>query len=168
MGYALTPPLSPDPLRQFGFLLKDASRLYSRNVERHLGGLGLTLAECRVLGHLQRREGICQAQLADLTETDPMTLGRLVTRMVDEGLIERRANPQDGRARSLYLGDKALALLDDMWLRADRARGEALAGLTGDERAQLTALLRRVHDNLEILVAGRDRRPAPEPRQAAS
>ena len=43
-----------DPLRNFGFLLKDVSRLYSRNFERHATELNLTLAQCKVLCYAQR------------------------------------------------------------------------------------------------------------------
>jgi len=135
------------------------SRLYSRNVEHRLAGLGLTLAQCRVLAYVQRHEGISQAQIAELIDADPMTLGRLVTRMVNGGLIERRPNPQDGRAHSLYLRPRAVPLLDGIWQQAERARSEALAGLSGAERSELMALMQRVEDNLETLVTDPERDP---------
>src|SRR5450759_1266799 len=83
-----------DPFRHFGFLLKDVSRLYSRNFERHATELNLTLAQCKVLSYLQRNEGISQVRLAYLTDTDPMTLVRILDRMERDGLIERRPDPQ--------------------------------------------------------------------------
>ena len=151
-------PLSSlDPLSQFGFLLKDVSRLYSRNAEHHVAGLGLTIAQCRVLGYLQREEGISQSRLADLVDADPMTLGRQVARMVDEGLIERRPNPEDGRAHSLFLRRKATLLLDRIWPHCERSRAEALAGLSPEERTQLMRLMERVQDNLEARLADPER-----------
>lgn len=42
-----------DALSSFGFLLKDVSRLFSRNFERHCAQMGLTLRQSRVLGYLQ-------------------------------------------------------------------------------------------------------------------
>ena len=51
-------------LKDFGFLLKDVSRPYSRNSGRHSAALGLSLAQCRVLAYLERHEGISQARLA--------------------------------------------------------------------------------------------------------
>ena len=51
-------------LKDFGFLLKDVSRLYSRNIGRHSAALGLSMAQCRVLAYLERHEGISQARLA--------------------------------------------------------------------------------------------------------
>ncbi len=145
---------SADPLRNFGFLLKDVSRLYLRNFERHSSVLGLTLAQCKVLGHLQRNEGISQTRLAELTDTDPMTLGRLLDRMQAEGLVERRADPDDKRAHCLHLQSAALPVLESIWQLADRARAESLTGLSAADRAQLMKLMQRIHANLETLLPG--------------
>lgn len=142
-----------DALSSFGFLLKDVSRLFSRNFERHCGALGLTLAQCRVLGYLQRHEGVSQARLAELSDTDPMTLGRLLARMQADGLVERRPNPDDGRAHSLYLRPKAIPLLNEIWRLSDRARAEALAGLDADDRSHLMAVMSRIRDNLVALTS---------------
>ncbi|OYU75335.1 MAG: MarR family transcriptional regulator [Burkholderiales bacterium PBB5] len=137
-----------DALSNFGFVLKEVSRLFSRNFEHHCAEIGLTLAQCRVLGYLQRHEGISQARLAELTDSDPMTLGRLLVRMEAGALVERRHDPTDGRAHCLYLGPKAAPLLDEIWRLSDRTRAEALRGLTAADRGQLLALLQRVCDNL--------------------
>ena len=60
-----------DRLRYFGFLLKDISRLHSKNFERHSVTLNLTLAQCQVLPHLQRNEGVSQVRLAELAGHQP-------------------------------------------------------------------------------------------------
>ena len=67
-----------DRLRYFGFLLKDISRLHSKNFERHSVALNLTLAQCRVLPHLQRDEGVSQVRLAELADTEGLVLLRVV------------------------------------------------------------------------------------------
>jgi DNA-binding MarR family transcriptional regulator len=152
-----------DALSNFGFLLKDVSRLFSRNFELHCAEIGLTLAQCRVLGYLQRNEGISQARLAELTDSDPMTLGRLLARMEAGALVERRRDPSDGRAHCLYLGPKAAPLLDEIWRLSARTRSAAMRGLTAADRGQLLVLLQRVRDNLDApvpLPASPDRGPA--------
>lgn len=143
-----------DPLANFGFLLKDISRLYSRNFERHAAGHGLTLEQCRVLGHLSRHEGISQARLAYLSDMDPMTLGRLLTRMEASGLIERRAVRDDRRVRALYLRKAAGPVLETIWKLRDISHAEALAGLSPRQRAQLMAAMNRIHANLDALLPG--------------
>lgn len=143
-----------DPLRHFGFLLKDVSRLHARNFERHSAELGFTLTQCKVLAHLQRHPGVSQARLAELTDTDPMTLGRLLERMTAEGLVARQPDPTDRRAHRVALNDKAQPVLDEIWRLADQARAESLAGLSATDRAQLMKLLQRIHTNLDALMPG--------------
>jgi DNA-binding MarR family transcriptional regulator len=147
-------PHASDALSTFGFLLKDVSRLFSRNFERRCAEIGLTLPQCRVLGYLQRNEGISQARLAELTDSDPMTLGRLLARMEAGALVERRQDPSDGRAHSLHLGPKSGPLLGEIWRLSDLARAEALTGLDAAARSQLVALLQRIRGNLEALMPG--------------
>jgi len=140
-------------LRNLGFLVRDVSRLYGRHFERHARELELTLSQCKVLAHLSRNEGISQARLAELTETDPMTLVRTLDRMQQDHWIERRADPADRRAHRLFLCEDAKPVLTRMWKIADQARGEALSVLFPPEREQLLALLARVHENLQTLDA---------------
>jgi len=137
-----------DRLRNFAFLVKDISRLHSKNFERHALGLSMTLAQCKVLAHLQRNEGVSQVKLAELTDTDPMTLVRLLDRMERDGWVERRAHPGDRRARQLFLTKTALPVLQEMWRVSDRVRAEAMAGLSAADREQLLGLLSRVQANL--------------------
>lgn len=140
-----------DRLRNFGFLVRDVSRLSSKLFERNARDLDLTLAQCKVLAYLSRNEGISQARLAEFTETDPMTLVRTLDRMQQDGLIERRPDPADRRAHRLYLREGAKPILQRMWKIADQVRGDVLAALNPNEREQLIELLERVHSKLQTL-----------------
>ena len=163
-----------DALRNFGFLLKDVSRLYSLNFERHATDLNLSVAQCRVLCYLQRNEGISQVQLAFLTDTDPMTLVRILDRMEGDGLIERRPDPVDRRARRLYLQASAHPVLKEIWRVSDRARAQSFSRMSAQDRAQLLSLMQQMYANLDALMpaaaetmttaAGRER---PRPRAPA-
>lgn len=146
-----TPPL--DPLRNFGFLLREVSSLSALNFERHSIELGLSLAQCKVLAYLQRNEGISQIRLAELTDTDPMTLARVLARMERHGWIERRPDPADRRARTLFLRGPAMELLQRIWRVADRARADAMAGISATDRSQLMDLLERVRGNLNTALS---------------
>ena len=145
--------LAADRLRNFGFLLRDVYRLYAKHFERYATEIGLTLPQCKVLGHLSRNEGIRQARLAELTDTDPMTLVRTLDRMQQDGWIERRPDPSDRRAHQLFLREAAKPVLQRIWKIADQARNEVLADLSAAEREQLIELLERVHRTLSSLDA---------------
>jgi len=135
--------------RSFGFLLHDVARLFARRFnQRALLFLGLTRAQCRVLGYLARKEGINQAGLADLLEIKPMTLVRQIDRMEEAGWIERRPHPSDRRARRLVLTDKARPILARILDLSNEVRSEAFAGLSKEEGQHLIDLLQRAHANL--------------------
>lgn len=137
-----------DDVRNFGVLLKDAARLYTKYFERHTGEIGMTLPKAKVLGFLRRNEGTTQAKLAEISETEPMTLVRILDHMEQDGWIERRADADDRRVYRLYIRPPALPVLDQINDLAARARGVALAGLPVAEHRRLVALLEHVHRNL--------------------
>src|SRR5579863_5265176 len=137
-----------DKIRNFGFLVRDVSRLCAKRFERNAHELELTLPQCKVLAHLARNEGISQARLAELTETDPMTLVRTLDRMQQDGWVERRLDPTDRRAHCLFLLDAARPIVERIWKIADQTRSEALVALNQGEREQLVDLLEHVHGTL--------------------
>jgi DNA-binding MarR family transcriptional regulator len=137
-----------DKIRNFGFLVRDVSRLCAKRFERNARELELTLPQCKVLAHLARNEGISQARLAELTETDPMTLVRTLDRMQQDGWVERRLDPADRRAHCLFLLDPARPIVERIWKFAEQTRSEALMALSQGEREQLVDLLEHVHGTL--------------------
>jgi MarR family transcriptional regulator, transcriptional regulator for hemolysin len=140
--------------RNFGYLVHDVARLHARRFnERAAVRIGLTRAQCRLLGYLARHEGINQAGLADLLEIKPMTLVRQVDRMQEQGWIARRPDPGDRRAHRLYLTERARPILDRIFLVSDEVKDEALAGLSDADGQALIEQLRRVHANLSERIA---------------
>lgn len=134
--------------RSLGLLLRDAGRLFAKKFDQRVRRLGVTLAQCRVLGHLNRGEAMNQAELAELLEVEPITLARLIDRMEAAGWVERRADPTDRRAYLLFLSEKAKPLMTDIFAIAVEVQRDALVGLSPAETDQMFALLNRVHANL--------------------
>ncbi|HMO76029.1 MAG TPA: MarR family transcriptional regulator, partial [Sphingopyxis sp.] len=83
-----------------------------------------------------------------LIEVEPITLSRMVDRLAEAGLVERRADPTDRRAWLLHLTPRADALLDGMRATTAALSEEATEGLSAAERKQLAALVERVRSNL--------------------
>lgn len=135
-----------------GFLLNDAARLMRKDFERRTRALGLTRAQWQTLFHLARNEGCNQVTLADLLEVEPITLARVIDKLEACGLVERRADPNDRRARLLFLGERAHPLLEELRALGAETREIALAGIGEDERSLLMTLLTRMRANL----AGRE------------
>jgi MarR family transcriptional regulator for hemolysin len=142
-----------DRLKSFGFLLKDVSRRYVLRFERHAAEISLTLVQCRALTHLEKNEGISQARLAELTEVEPMAMVRILDRMETDGVIERRPDPDDRRARRLHLTARAKPLLEEIWRLAALTRAETFAGIARAERESFIDVLERLDSNLLALEA---------------
>ena len=131
-----------------GFLMADVSRLLRRVFDERARSIGVTRPQWRVLTVLSRNEGINQGMLADRLEVEPITLSRMIDRMQDAGLVERRADPGDRRAWNLYLSADAAPLIVELRALGEILSEEALEGVSETERETLTALLGRVRCNL--------------------
>ncbi|PKP76998.1 MAG: MarR family transcriptional regulator [Alphaproteobacteria bacterium HGW-Alphaproteobacteria-3] len=148
-----------NPDRSTGFLLRDNSRFVKAAFNERVSGL--TQAQWGALAQLSRHQGLNQVGLADLLEVQPITVARLIDKLVSLGMVERRADPNDRRAQQLFLTDKAQPLLDQMWEAADEILDEAYAGFSDEERAAFIDMLVRMRSNLARLAQGGVRsRPA--------
>lgn len=141
-----------------GFLVSDVSRLMRRRFDERARTIGATRAQWRALTSISRNEGINQGGLAELLEVEPITLCRMVDRLAEAGLVERRRDPNDRRAWQLFLLPKSHPILESLRGMADELFVGALDGLSSDDQARLTASLSRIRENLLDL---------PEPREAA-
>jgi DNA-binding MarR family transcriptional regulator len=85
--------------------------------------------------------------LADHLQADPSTVSRQVAALVKDGLLERRADPVDGRACLLVPTDKAGEVLKDHDTIRNEHFGRMLAGWNERDLARFAMLLRRfTHD----------------------
>ncbi|MDR2215695.1 MAG: MarR family transcriptional regulator [Nevskiaceae bacterium] len=137
-----------DKSQSIGLLLKDLSQLYAARFEQHARTLSLTLMHCKVLVHLERDEGVSQARLADLVSVDAMTIVRLIDRMEQAHLVERRADPGDRRTRRLFLTARARPILEQVWRLAAQVRAEMFSGVPRAQREIFLRVLETAHHNL--------------------
>jgi MarR family transcriptional regulator, transcriptional regulator for hemolysin len=131
-----------------GFLLHEVARLLRKRFEQRAKGLGLTRSQWQTLAYLNANEGIHQGGLAEILEIEPITLVRILDKLQERKLVERRQHPTDRRIWQLYLRDAARPLIAGMGVIGDATRAEALAGLADDERAHLVRALCRMKTNL--------------------
>lgn len=131
-----------------GTMLAQVSRLLRRSFDARARGIGVTRPQWQVLSLLSFNAGINQGGLADLLEVEPITLGRMIDRLQDASLVERRPDPADRRAWRLFLTDKGQMLLDQLRPFALETYDIALEGIDEPERAALMAALGRMRTNL--------------------
>lgn len=130
------------------FLISDVSRLMRRRFDERARLIGVTRTQWRVLKFLERGEGINQGGLADLLEVEPITLCRMIDRLEEAGLVERRRDPADRRAWQIFLTARARPLLVDLGRISDDLLASALDGVSDTHYAAALATLQRIHLNL--------------------
>jgi DNA-binding MarR family transcriptional regulator len=110
---------------------------------------GLDHAAMGVLMTLIKRGALRQGELADLALLDPSTVSRHVGQLVRAGLVERRADPADGRAVQLVATRSGHALGADLAHRRRSLVHQTLASWQQDDVRQLAGLLGRLNDDFE-------------------
>ena len=131
-----------------GFQISDVSRLMRRRFDDRARLIGVTRTQWRALTTLNRNEGINQGGLAELLEVEPITLCRMIDRLEEAGLAERRPDPEDRRAWRIYLTEKARPLIEQLRAIADELFDVALGGIDTDAQEVLRNTLDRIRDNL--------------------
>lgn len=124
--------------RELTFQLVETARLLRTHVDQRAREHGTTRAQWGVLGRLRRQEGLNQVSLAEQLDMQPISVARLIDRLEDQKLVERRPDPRDRRAHLLHLTPQGRALVDGL----DGLRSEIATDLLGDveEDAIRTAL----------------------------
>ena len=145
--------------RELLFLISDVGRLLRTYADQKARLHGMTRAQWAVLLRLERREGLKQSELAEALDIQPITLTRLVDRLCANGLVERRADPNDRRAKKLYLTAAARPLIDRI---ADRIEELSETVLDGIAPGEVDLILSKLGLARESLKAAIERNTAPQ------
>ena len=124
--------MSFDLKRQLIAQLVESSRLLRNYIDNRAKGRGSTRAQWIVLFRLRQQEGLSQVDLADVLELQPISLVRLLDRLVEHGLLERRPDPRDRRANRLFLTENGRQLVDDLDSLRDAIASDVLRDIPSD------------------------------------
>jgi DNA-binding MarR family transcriptional regulator len=131
-----------------GWLMSRASHALGAALMEGLAPLGLNLRDYTVLIAAERAviEGTARTQLAlaQAARLDKSTMVVALDALEEEGLVERRPDPKDRRARIVVptdAGRELLARAEDVVLSVE---DEVLADLGAEERRTLRSLLTRL------------------------
>jgi len=154
--------------RNFGFLVHDVSRLIQRRFDRHARQMGLpiTRQQAAVVLEIARNEGVSQAEVATWLGIEPIALVRMLDKLHEEGLVERRAHPTDRRVRTLWLTPAARPVVKQILAINDAIRLEAFARVAPKTRDAMIDALGYVKDNLALKEETACDRAADRPQDA--
>jgi DNA-binding MarR family transcriptional regulator len=139
--------------RRAGFLLVQLGTHRHRRFAERLAPLGLHPRHFGMLSHLAANEGQSQQALSRALGIHRSAVVALVDDLERRGLAERRRDPVDRRAYTLYLTPQGRELLAELQRVAEEEETELLTALNASERSQLISLLRRVAES-QGLAAG--------------
>ena len=131
-----------------GFSIHDTARLMRWSFDRQSQSLGLTRAQWSVLAHLNRGDGIQQKTLARSMDITPITLARHLDRLEADSWVERRDDPEDRRAKMVYLTPKAKPMIEKLAGIGRKVRDQALKGIDEAELDTFMHTLSKIKNNL--------------------
>lgn len=145
-------PPHPDP-DTLGFVLIDVARMLRSAFERRIAtaGLGLTPGEARALLRIAALKGSRQFDIARQMGIEPMTLSTYLDRLQSLGLIERRPDPTDRRAKLIFTTPAADDLIADIREEQAELMQHVTSGIDETELAIMHDRLRRMRANLVAL-----------------
>jgi MarR family transcriptional regulator, transcriptional regulator for hemolysin len=148
--------MSLDLKRQFIAQLVESSRLLRNYIDHRAKARGTTRAQWIVLFRLREKEGLSQVDLADVLELQPISLVRLLDRLVEHGLLERRPDPKDRRANRLFLTARGRQLVDDLDSLRDAIATDVLHDIPDNKIKASLETLRDVKERIKSSVEGTD------------
>lgn len=142
-------------MENFAFELAETARLIKREANRRAAILGATKAQWRVLARLHRAGGnVRQVELAEALDVEPITLCRMIDRLEEAGLVERRRDESDRRAWRLFLTGEATPVLAKLEQMGIAFNADILTGISEEDRAAALRVLARIRGNLDQIEQG--------------
>lgn len=138
------------PAQSVGFTLSSLGHGVAREFRATLAPLRLEPREFALLRSIAPAEGASQQAIGERLQIPPSRMVAFVDALEQRGLLERRANPDDRRARALYLTDEGRELLAAAFTLAAELETRLCAQLNASEREGLLDALQRVGAQLGL------------------
>ena len=153
-------PMSKLPAkREIAFMIMDVARMLRTYADQRARQFGISRAQWTVLIRIDRTEGLKQSELADILDMQPISLTRLLDRLAENGLIERRADPNDRRANRLYLKPAARPMLEQLAALGADMMTTVLEGLDTKTVERMLSDLGLIKDNLRAAIGRNSNQP---------
>lgn len=139
----------PDTMRRrVSTKLAIVTRQMRKHFDEAVSDLGVTRSQLSVIFVVASRPGATQRVIADHLEISEVSAGRLVDRLIAEGMVERKRKEDDKRAHAIFLTEKGEQLTGKLADAATISEGTAFAGIDDDALEQVVAVLETISTNL--------------------
>lgn len=131
------------------YLLMKSHSVMQRKIYSEAQKIGLTSGQPKILDYLYDHEGSDQKTIAGYCEIEPATLGSILLRMEQKGLIERRQKNGNRRSWFVYLTENGKEICEKMHDIFGQADEQASKGLSDEEILNLKRTLTKICHNLD-------------------
>jgi MarR family transcriptional regulator, 2-MHQ and catechol-resistance regulon repressor len=125
-------------------ILMKAHETLRRHAECHIHRLGLGLSDFAVLEVLLHKGPTAVNTIGTMVRLTSGSITTAVDRMEQKGLVERRNDPEDRRARVVHLTPSGRKLISCAFADHEAAMERATSGLTPEEHGQAADLLKKL------------------------
>ena len=142
--------MAAEPITNYlAYLLAQANRQMSAQMERALNEEGVQTEHWRILQVLSDEQGRSMGDLAAAVLMNHPALTKTLDRIVSRGLVHRRADPADSRRVLVYISDRGLELVSRLRALVDDHHDAVTAAVGPRKAEQLKKLLGEFIRNTE-------------------
>lgn len=134
-----------DPRRSISLRIGILARLMRNIFDREIASLGVTRSQWTMIAAVASRPGANQRVIAELLEMSEASAGRLIDRLCNEGLLERRAREDDKRARAVFVTDRVGPIMEKLTRVAEANEERLFRDFDEDELETLVEYLDRLY-----------------------
>ena len=138
-----------DPTRSVGYLAHLIVRQSRRLLREKLADVGVVPGQLPALTHLYFEDGLTQSELARRARVEQPTMAQTIKRMVRDGLLELRPDPDDGRKVRIHVSARGRAVRPRVLEASREVNAMCLAGLDDGVSDSLLQSLETMVENLE-------------------
>jgi DNA-binding MarR family transcriptional regulator len=141
--------MHPPIQETLGHLFAQTSRAVRTYVGQVLANYELYPGQQMILALLWQNEGVTPSYLAECIDVQPPTVTKMLQRMEESGLVERRPAKRDSRVYQVYLTQQGRAMqteLEAAWRQLDT---RIFSGFSVEERVIFRRLLLQIQHNLD-------------------
>ncbi|MEN8241429.1 MAG: MarR family transcriptional regulator [Chloroflexota bacterium] len=107
------------------------------------GQFDLTIPQVRLIRFVRRNLGCHLQDIAEGLELSPPTVSVAIRKLEAGGWLERRPDPDDGRASCVFLTQESDRVVEEMLVHRKKIGKMLFSGLSDTEQEQLLALLEK-------------------------
>ena len=138
----------PNPEDKMGYLVWQINMLWVKKVNQSLQDVGLTHTQCITLAATEwlnfKQEKVIQRDISQKMKIDRMLVSKLVSKLVDAELIQKKSSEEDSRVNLLSLTDSGRELLMDA-IEIMKRNDREFFGLLGEDLPEITSKLKKLY-----------------------